>query len=380
LTEQGILPDIPSLYQKGSNTAVIISHAHQDHYGLINYISPDCPIYLGKATLKLIELTNTFINREWGIKNPHHFESGKSFVIGDFTITPYLMDHAAFDAYAFMIQSNGKSLFYSGDFRIHGRKQKAFDWFSYHVERGADFLLLEGTSIGKQGANFQTEEEIENNLIGTFKETDGINLIYCSGQNIDRLVSVYRACKQTGKIFVIDFYIAAVLADLMAMGYNLPYPSREYPEIKVRFPFMLTKMMIAQGKKQFVYRFKNYKITTPDIIKQYRNLVITVRPSMTNDITSFKKLSGGTLVYSQWEGYKKEKYVSDFLEYLTGKGMTVKDIHTSGHADLAGLKKMVEVLHPKHIVPIHTFEAGEYAKIFEGSSILQASDKEEIAI
>jgi ribonuclease J len=34
------------------------------------------------------------------------------------------MDHAAFDVFAFLIESGDTSLFYSGDFRLHGRKGK----------------------------------------------------------------------------------------------------------------------------------------------------------------------------------------------------------------------------------------------------------------
>jgi ribonuclease J len=279
-----------------------------------------------------------------------------------------------------MIQADGKSLFYSGDFRIHGRKTKAFDWFSYHVDKGVDYLLLEGTSLSRKDVSFPTESEIESALVETFKETDGINLVYCSGQNIDRLVSIYRACKRTGKTFVMDFYIANILADLAALGYNLPYPSENFPEIKVRFPFRLTKLVINQGKGELAYRFKEYKITTPEIKAQYKNVVVTVRPSMTSDITNFKNLSGGVLIYSQWDGYKKEKAVKDFLEYLEYKGMAIRDIHTSGHADLEGLKKMVEVLQPKHIVPIHTFEGNEYAVVFESFAVQMVNDKEEIGL
>ena len=40
------------------------------------------------------------------------------------------MDHSAFDAYAFLVEAEGRSLFYSGDFRIHGRKQRVFDYSS----------------------------------------------------------------------------------------------------------------------------------------------------------------------------------------------------------------------------------------------------------
>jgi ribonuclease J len=129
LIRDGILPDIPSLYQDGSNTALLISHAHQDHYGLMDRINPSCSVWLGFSTQILIELTNSFTGKDWKVQNAHHFKHGKGFKIGDINITPYEMDHAAFDSYAFLIESGGKSLFYSGDFRLHGRKTNNFDWF-----------------------------------------------------------------------------------------------------------------------------------------------------------------------------------------------------------------------------------------------------------
>jgi ribonuclease J len=123
------VPDIPSLLRPDGNTALIISHAHQDHYGLISYINKSCPVYLGKSTMQIIELSDIFCNysgHNLEINNPQFFESGKTFTIGDFEITPYLMDHSAFDAYAFLVKAEGGTLFYSGDFRTHGRKAKAF--------------------------------------------------------------------------------------------------------------------------------------------------------------------------------------------------------------------------------------------------------------
>ena len=47
----GVLPDIKGLYawdQKGFD-AVIISHAHIDHYGLLKFIHPSIPVYLSKG-------------------------------------------------------------------------------------------------------------------------------------------------------------------------------------------------------------------------------------------------------------------------------------------------------------------------------------------
>jgi len=375
LIGKGVLPDIKGLYdEKPENTTLILSHAHQDHFGLIKYVNEKCKIYLGKATQKLIEITNTFTNQNWVLSNYQHFESGKTFVIGDIEVTPYLMDHSAFDAYAFLIKADGKSLFYSGDFRIHGRKAKAFDWFSFNSEKKVDYLLLEGTA-GRDDNKFKTEAEIETEFIKVFNENKGINLIYTSGQNIDRLVSIYKACKRTGKTLAVDFYIANVLKELSEFG-AIPYPSKSFPEIKVFFPFRLSKMISNQGNETLLYRFKDFKITKEQINERFDKIVMIVRPSMLKDLKHIAKLENGLFIYSMWGGYKKDKATKEFIDFLLGKGMTEKHIHTSGHADQSALKRMVDVLQPKNLVPIHTFEGDEYRRIFSGVHVLQINDNQ----
>ncbi|MCP3684053.1 MAG: MBL fold metallo-hydrolase [bacterium] len=379
LISKGVLPDIQGLYEKPANSALILSHAHQDHFGLIKYADEQCKFYLGKATQKLIEITNIFTNQDWEISNSNHFESGKPFVVGDIEITPYLMDHSAFDAYAFLIKADGKSLFYSGDFRVHGRKAKAFDWFSYNAETNVDYLLLEGTTISRVDKSFPTETEIEQEFVDTFEENTGINLIYTSGQNIDRLVSIYRACKKKGKTLAIDFYIANILKEMSKFA-AIPYPSESFPEIKVFFPYQLSRMISNKGNENLLYRFKNYKITKEQIDEQFDKIVMIVRPSMLKDLEYIENLDKGIFIYSMWDGYKNEATTKDFIDFLVSRGMTVKQIHTSGHADRAALKKMVDVLKPKNLVPIHTFEGAKYEKIFTGIKVLRINDNEVVTI
>lgn len=378
LLSSGILPDIPGLYDGAGNTALLLSHAHQDHYGLLQFAAETGPVYLGKATHKLIELTSKFSRLDLEIKVPQYFVSGKSFSIGDIEITPFLMDHSAFDSYGFLIKADGTSLFYSGDFRSHGRKAKNFRWFSHNVETNIDCLLLEGTSMGRNSESYKTEYDIEDDFFNTFGNTSGINLIYTSGQNIDRLVSIYKACKRARKILAVDFYVANILKDLAEFA-ALPYPSKDYPEIRVFYPHRLAKMISRKGLESLLYRFKNYKITKEEIDNKHEDIVMLIRPSMKPELNHIEKLSGGTFIYSLWEGYKKDKSTKDFINYLVERGMNTIDIHTSGHADIDALKKMVEILNPSTIIPIHTFKADSYKEIFDESRIRILNDKEVIS-
>ena len=85
---------------------------------------------------------------------------------------------------------------------------------------------------------------------------------------------------------------------------------------------------------------------------------------MTKDLENINRIEGGNFIYSMWEGYIQKSGTMKFVDYLTSRKFTLHKIHTSGHADTKTLKKMVEAIKPKKIVPIHTFEGDKYKDIF----------------
>jgi len=111
-------------------------------------------------------------------------------------------------------------------------------------------------------------------------------------------------------------------------------------------------------------------------------LVMLVRPSARCDLEKYlQSYSDGCFIYSQWNGYKKQPgKTKDFIDFVSGKGMPIKDIHTSGHADVPALKRMVETVKPKRIVPIHTFDSGKYAELFVGNDVEIVGDGVETAV
>lgn len=376
LVNQGILPDIKGLYDKMEQSidAVIISHPHQDHFGLINFIHRDILFYLGEATHKIIGLNNIFTSQDIQLKNTSYFQRSTPFQIGDIKITPFWADHSAFDSYSFLVEANGKSIFYSGDFRSHGRKAGAFYWFTHNAPKNVNYLLLEGTSIGRSNKPFKTEPEIKNELYDVFKEKGKINLVYTSGQNIDRITSVFKACKSLEKTLVVDVYIAKVLKDLSKYA-GIPYPAESFKNIKVMFPYYTSKRLKNKGLEKILYQFKKYKITKEEISSQAKNIVMIVRNSMKKDLEKISGIDGGNLIYSLWEGYLKNRSTKIFIEYLINRKFKMYKIHTSGHADRNTLIKMAAVVNPEYIVPIHTFESKTYKTIFK-QPVVELNDGE----
>ena len=201
-----------------------------------------------------------------------------------------------------------------------------------------------------------------------------MTLLYFSAQNIDRLVSFYRASLKGGKIFAIDFYTANILGCLKDYG-EIPYPSKNYPNIRVFFPYWLCRRITQQGEQELMYRYKSYKITRGEISDRSGEIMMMVRPSMLKDLELIKNIEGATFIYSLWEGYLQDDSMQKMMRFIKKKKMKFYQVHTSGHAEIATLKKVVKKLKPGKIVPIHTFHPGKYGGLFS-RKIEQVSDGE----
>jgi ribonuclease J len=201
---------LPASLDRNRPATVLISHPHQDHWGLVEELPPAWPIWTGSGSAKLIAITGDITRRPLA----RTFETWNSrsgpFAIGPFTVTPLLTDHSAFDAYMLLVEGGGKRLLYTGDFRRHGRKSALVDRIMAKPPADIDVLLTEGTNLGSDKP-VKTENEIEQDFVALFERTKGRVFVSWSGQNIDLTVTLYRAAKRTGRTLVIDLYTADVL-------------------------------------------------------------------------------------------------------------------------------------------------------------------------
>lgn len=379
LISENILPDVKGLYSNGARgiDAIFLSHSHQDHYGLLTHIHPDIPVYMSHGAKALIEISDLFIPNRANLRNTKLFMMWQPLEVGDFIITPYLVDHSAPDAAAFLVESRsvGKRLFYSGDFRGHGRKKVVLGNLVSHPIRDVDCLVMEGTMLGRSDKGYEDENTVEARMTEIFKTKQNIAFVFCSSQNIDRLVSVYCAVKRTQKMLVMDLYTAYILDSLKVISDKLP--QYWWEDIRVKYSKHHADVLANNELKKLLYEYKRAKIELEEINRDKKKIVMLVKDNSIFRVflKHLGNLAGAIAIYSMWEGYLDR---SNLRETLKQKGIELEIIHASGHATERDLKRLAEAFKPKCLVPIHTFQPQEYVLLFDNVHML--NDGEELVI
>jgi len=363
------LPNVSGLDGKDKFLlCVIISHPHLDHFGLISHISAQLPVIMGKDARRIITAAAPFMP---GNQKPPadglNLENEIPFTIGPFKITPYLMDHSGYDAYSLMIEADGKRVFYSGDFRTHGRKAKLTNKLIDNPPKDIDVLLMEGTSLARINDDvvFPKESEIEEQFREVFEKTKGISLVHTSAQNIDRIVSIFRACKKSKKTLVLDLYSAAILE---ATG-NENIPQSDWPKIAVYIPQSQRVMILKRKWFDLLERHSKNRIFIENMQEIASDYVMLFRGLHIRDLTKAGLTKDAVYIYSQWEGYWEREEFRYIREWIKEQDIPKINIHTSGHASPSDLKKYADAINPKRLIPIHTFEPEKYKELFRNVEI-----------
>lgn len=365
--------DIKGLYEGEQPLfdAILLSHPHLDHYGLFSYINPQIPVYLSKGCHEIIKIAHYFGQSRCLLENVKLVRAWEQFTIGDLEITPYLADHSGFDALSYLIKTGDKKLFYSGDFRGHGRKSVVFDKLIENPPKDVDCLILEGTMIGRDEEKYQKEEDIEESLVTYFKDRKTLYFIATSSQNIDRLVSVYRACVRTGRIFVIDPYTAYILDKLKSVSSNIPQFNWGK---NIRIFFVPNSYTEKMAKDKNLFKYASAKISF-DEMTDIKDKIVVKDTYLTRRIFAKKNLMENSgLIFSMWSGYLPAVEV-----FWKKQNVPILNIHTSGHASIVELQRLVATLKPKTIIPNHTLYPDRFEKLF-GACVRCLNDGESLNI
>ena len=240
----------------------------------------------------------------------HTFDSFTPFRVGPFEVTPLLTDHSAFNAHMVLVEVGGCRILYSGDFRRTGRKSKLVDRMIKAPPKDVDVLLLEGTTLGRAEA-FPTERDLEERFKEVFGQTPGRVFVSWSAQNIDRTVTVYRACKQTRRTLLVDLYTVDVLEQLVAYYDSLPQMG--WPNLRGVVTSGIKRLYETPdrlNRPEFFERCctSGHAFSASKIESGPRNNIVMLRPSLLRDYVrkGLALTKDDCWVFSMWSGYLGE--------------------------------------------------------------------------
>lgn len=199
----------------------------------------------------------------------------------------------------------------------------------------------------------RTENDLGERAKELFRENKQ-SVILVSSTNLDSIMEFYHALPW-GMDFVCDAYQAKLM--LTAMKDKGKYYPKYRPEMihgKPRRLYILGHME-GLGAKQNCYKAKL------EILKNKGfTMLARENKSMFRKITD--ELDDPLIIYSKWTGYLGGKHHNPKItDFIGNHRMEV--LHTSGHAYVETIEKLIRMTDPEIIIPMHTECADEFGKL-----------------
>lgn len=368
LLTDGTLPNVPGLFQPGSSIeAILLSHSHLDHSGLLHLTRAEIPIFASSGTSKMMLATAVFGGQRALDRDRHRIvDHGESVRIGDIEITPFSVDHSSFGSMAYLLDGGGKRLLYSGDLRAHGRKPGMLQTLlNATADMQIDVLLMEGTHFGSGRPKGIKERQLEEKLVKVVESAPGLVLTCFSPIDLDRLVTNYRAARRGRRTFVVDAYAAFVM-HLVASEVAIPEPAPANG-IRVYFNSHFLKRKIGKLERLFAAS----QIELDEVLSEPGEYLMNFRPSMLAADFGGRLPEATRCIYSYWQGYLDRSDWVELREHLSEVAGDFIPAHASGHIYIEDLIKFIQSVDPNVIVPIHTFEPTAFREHFGNVIVLE---------
>lgn len=357
--------------------AVLFTHIHGDHIGLLHAIPDGVKIYIGPVALEMMKnIRKTLLHfndlaedereklqKEMDILTDSSrvvcYKNKECMDVGGIKVTPFEVDHSAADAYMLRFEAEDYCIVHTGDFRNHGRRGKNLLMMMKKEVASVpvNVLITEGTMMSRTSEEILSEEQMKEEAQKVFEENKYAFLI-CSSTNMESLSSFYWAMIDAGKkrsekppLIVnsyvkmqLELYTKSVGKDDWHFRFHRSYSIQKALNQILSNDKTQKQQMVDEGFVMMVGTSEYYQ----QLMEEFREY---------NPI----------LIYSMWDGYlkKNKDYTNqDLINVVEKWEPNVVHLHTSGHASPETVANVIEAVNPSEaIVPVHTENPEGFKKL-----------------
>ena len=360
-----VLPDIRYIEEQlGSLKGIVITHAHEDHYGALLDLWPKlkAQCWMTPFTAGLLEAKRQ--SESGAPKIPVNiYRAGETFTVGPFQIEAVAVTHSIPEPVSLAITTPAGTVIHTGDWKIDPGPEigPMTDEARFRAigDKGVLALICDSTNAMREGDS-PAEQEVGKGLRKVIEEAKGRVAVTTFSSNVGRIRSIAEAARDAGRqVLVLGRSLKRVISVSDELGYMDGLPE-----------------FIAEEDYGFIPR---------------ENLVIICTGSQGEPRAALAKLArdemktvalapGDTVVFSSRTIPGNEKAILEIKNGLIDQGVKIIEdsdalVHVSGHPRRNELKRMYEWTRPKIGVPVH----GEAAHLVAQGSLMSMSGIPEVA-
>lgn len=416
----------------GDVAGILLSHAHMDHVGALHYVREDIPIYSSAMTLAMMRATqdtgaggtdqychttpyeeiatgelktvhqskaasvsrqfvfvdetpNDQFNEFWNATPSSMTERGRkhealpiacSSYVGGLNLRRWPVDHSVYGACAWAIETSEGWVVYSGDIRCHGGNADLTWKFAEEAAKLKPIaLIIEGTRIDSDST--YTEQQVRDRAFDEVKNTEGLVIADFGPRNVERLASFLDIAKETGRKLLLLPKDAYLLEKMSLAGGDVP--SLNDPAILLYSKYEASE---RNWKKMLRGGFESRMITAGQVSGSQDKLICCFSFFDVNELAYIRPVPGSMWIYSSCEPFSEDMQM-DFdrlgewtkffgMEFPSGDPRQDErnPFHVSGHACREHLLKVIEIIDPQAVIPVHTEKPDEYARALPGRNVI----------
>jgi ribonuclease J len=359
MIEKNILADPKMLLEKKDKVkAIVVSHAHLDHVGAIQYLASkfNAPVYATPYTIEVLKiLMKSSRNIKEPLKNKFIKVNVNSSIILDSGIEIEFINatHSIPQAAIIAIHTPKGVIMYANDFKFDNRpalgqrtnyeRLKEID-----QKEGVKMLVVDSVRSNLKRKTL-SEIVVKEMLRDIFIETDIVNtqgvIITTFASHITRLKSIYELTNELGRKLV---FVGRSLGKYCKAAKNAAIIDFKEKGVEIaEAPSEINKVLdrVNKNKKDYVIVCTGHQGEenavlsriaegrTPYEIKEDDKIVFSseVIPTQVN-------IEARQVLDAKLDGFRCKIF---------------KDIHVSGHASREDHRDLLNMIHPENIVPVH---------------------------
>ena len=323
---------------------MIITHAHEDHLGGVQYLylwnSLKCPIYTTTFTANFLKIRLNEYDFAKNIKI-HEVKPGGKIDLAPFSLEMVPLTHSAPEMQAIMIRTEAGNILHTGDWKfdndpVLGKKADEELLKSYGDE-GVLALVCDSTNVFNKGSS-GSEGDVRKSLIDIIAGCPQMVVVSTFASNLARLDTIIHAAQLAGR------KVALTGRSL----HRIKLAAEESGYFKDITPLI---------SERDISRFRREELLIIATGCQGEPLAATAKLA-SNSHPSIKLAPKDTMIFSSKIIPGNEKKIFRLFNIFVKSGVEViteRDhfVHVSGHPSVDELQKMYSLIRPNICIPVH---------------------------